>query len=112
MITTIPSPSHIGHTLTSEDNSFVDTFDLNLLTTLKITYIRLATYVTCLYNSFCWVGKVADVDAKQGTVKVDFMHQHGPHKTFFWPKHGDTYVTMKNILCVISTPTTSTFMMK
>ena len=31
------SPSQIGHMLTSEDDSFVDTFDFNLPTTLEIT---------------------------------------------------------------------------
>ena len=42
-------------------------------------------------------------------VKVDFMHPHGPRKTFNWPESDDTcYVPTKNILCVISTPTTST----
>ena len=52
---------------------------------------------------------VTDVDAKQGNVKVDFMHPHGPHKTFNWPQSGDTcYVPMKNILCMIYAPTAST----
>ena len=76
------SPSQSGHMLTSEDDSFVDTFDFNLHTTLEIIDIRPSKYVTSLHNSFWWVEMVTDVDAEQGDVKVDFMHPHGPRKTF------------------------------
>ena len=104
------SPSQIGDMLSSEDDSFVDTFDFSLPTTLEITDIRPSTYITCLYNSFWWVGMVTDVHAKQGDVKVDFMHPHGPRKTFNWSQSEETcYVPMKNIPCVISAPTTSQF---
>ena len=93
------SPSQIGHMLTSEDDSSEDTFDFNLPTTLEITDIRSSTYVTCLHNSLWWVGMVTDVDAEQTDIKADFMHPHGPHKTFNWPQNGDTcYVSMKNIV--------------
>ena len=95
--------------LTSEDDSFVDTFDFNLHINLEIIDIRPSKYVTSLHNSFWWVEMVTDVDAEQGDVKVDFMHPHGPRKTFNWLQSGDTcHVPMKNILCMISAPTTST----
>ena len=66
------------------------------------------TYVTCLYDSFWWVGLVTQVDVEQGDVKVQFMFPHGPHKTFNWPETGDLcYVPIKNILCQISSHTTT-----
>ena len=40
---TLLLPSQIGHMPTSEDDSFVDTFDFNLPTTLEITDIRPST---------------------------------------------------------------------
>ena len=50
-----------------------------------------------------------DVDKEAGDVKIDFMHPHGPRKTFNWPSCGDTcYVPIKNIVHKISVPTTST----
>ena len=65
-------------------------------------------YMACLYNSFWWVGLVTQVDVEQGDVKVDIMFPHGPHKTFNWPETEDSsYVPIKNILCQISSPTTT-----
>ena len=52
------SRSQIGNMLTSEDDSFVDTFKFNLPTTLEITDISPSTSVTYLYDSFWWVGMV------------------------------------------------------
>ena len=67
------------------------------------------TYVTCLYDSFCWVGLVTQVDVEQGDVKVQFKFPHEPHKTFNGPETEDScYVPIKNILCQISIPTTTT----
>ena len=37
------------------------------------------------------------------------MHPHGPQKTFNWPQGGDScYVPIKNIVCAIQTPITTT----
>ena len=69
------SLSQIGYMRTIEDDSFVDIFDFNLLTTFK----------------------------------VDFMHPNGPRKMFNWLQSGgSSYAPMKNIICVISAPTTYT----
>ena len=39
------------------------------------------------------------VDEEQGDVDVQFMHPHGPRKTFNWPQGGDScYVPIKNVL--------------
>ena len=61
------------------------------------------------YNGFWWIGLISEIDENQGDVKVDFFHPHGPRKTFNWLLSGDTcYVPLKNILCIISTPVTTT----
>ena len=98
------SSSKIAHKLSSEDESRAGTHDFNLPTTFQLCDIRPMTCVTCLYDSFWWVGLVTQVD-----VKVQFMFPHGPCKTFNWPETEDScYVPIKNILCQISSPTTTT----
>ena len=100
------SPSKIAHKLLSEDKSQAGTHDFNLPTTFQLCDIEPMTYVTCLYNSFWWVGLVTQVDVEQGDVKVQLMFPHGPHKTFNWPEAEDScYVPIKNIVCQISSPT-------
>ena len=98
------SSSKIAHKLSSEDESHAGTHDFNLPTTFQLCDIRPMTCVTCLYDSFWWVGLVTQVD-----VKVQFMFPHGPCKTFNWPETEDScYVPIKNILCQISSPITIT----
>ena len=50
------SPSQIGHMLTSEDDSFVDTFDFNIPTTLEITDSR-ASNMCHMSVQFILVGR-------------------------------------------------------
>ena len=103
------STSTIGHKLSSDDDSFVDVHDFKIPTYVDIGDIGPSSYVTCVYNTFWWVGLVMDVDKEAGDVKIYFMHPHGPRKTFNWPQGGDTcYVPIKNIVYKISVPTTST----
>ena len=52
------SSSKIAHKLSSEDESHAGTHDFNLPTTSQLCDIRPMTYVTCLYDSFWWVGLV------------------------------------------------------
>ena len=102
------SSSKIAQKLSSENESLARTYDLNLLTTFQLFDIRPMTYVTCHYNSFWWVGLVTQVDVEQDGIKVQFMFPHGPHKTFNWPEIEDSwYVQIKNILCQISSTTTT-----
>lgn len=103
------STSKIAHKLSSEDDSYIDTHDFNLPTIPGLSEITPSTYVTCIYDSFWWVGLVRKMDKEQGDAEIDFMHPHGPRNTFNWPARDDTcYVPFKNILCVLKTPTTST----
>ena len=103
------SSSKITHKLSSEDVSCAGTHDFNLPTTFQLCDIRPMTCVTCLYDSFWWVGLVTQVDVEQGDVRVQFMFPHVPCKTFNWPETEDScYVPIKNILCQISSPITIT----
>ena len=44
-----------------------------------------------------------------GDILVKFLHPHGPSKSFYWPSQdGWCYVPLRNILCLISSPSTST----
>ena len=69
------SSSKIAHKLSSEDKSRAGTRDFNLPTTLQLCDIRPMTYVTCLYDSFWWMGFVNQV-VEQGDVKIQFMFPH------------------------------------
>ena len=103
------SSSRIAHKLTSEDDAFIDVHDFNVPTIFQITELTPSTYITCKYNSFWWVGLIKKVNEKEGDVQVDFLHPHGPRKTFKWPERTDTcYVPIKNIILKISAPTTAT----
>ena len=103
------SSSKIAHKLSSENESHDDTHDFNLPTTFQLCDIRPMTCVTCLYDSFWWVGLVTQVDVEQGDVKVQLMFPRGPRKTFNWPDTEDScYGPIKNIICQISSPTTTT----
>ena len=83
------SSSKIAHKLSSEDESHAGTHDFNLPTTFQLCDIRPMTYVTCLYDSFWWVGLVTQVDVEQGDVKVQFMFLYGSGRTFDWPENED-----------------------
>ena len=63
----------------------------------------LATLHHCLisymYNLLWWVHYVNKVDEELGDVDVQFMHCHGPWKTFNWQQGGDScYALIKNIV--------------
>ena len=75
------STSTIGHKLSSEDETYVDTHNFDLPTILDIGNIRPMQYVTCIHDSAWWVGMVKSV--QQGKVTVKFMHPRGgPRKNF------------------------------
>ena len=103
------SASQIGHKLCSEDDSFVDIHDFKIPTRVDIGDFTPSSYISCVYNSLWWVGLVNKVDEEQCDVDVQFMHPHGPRKTFNWPQVGDScYAPIKNIVCAIQAPTITT----
>ena len=61
------------------------------------------------FMTLWWVDLVTQVDVEQSDVKVQFMFPRGPCKTFNWSETEDScYVPIKNILCQISSPATTT----
>ena len=68
----------------------------------------LISYVSCVYNGFWWIGMVTEINENEGDAKIEFLHPHGPRKTFNWPSVKDTcYVPLTNIQTSISTPITT-----
>ena len=41
-------------------------------------------YLSCIYNTFWWVGIETEVNVSEGDLKVEFFHPHGSRKTFSW----------------------------
>ena len=76
--------SIIGHKLKSYDESYVDIHDFNVLTLFETGDVTPSACLTCIYNSFWWVGVVSLVDiAADNIINIDFMHPHGPRKNFY-----------------------------
>ena len=99
------SASQIGCKLCSEDDSFVNIHDFRVPTRVAIGNNAPSSYISCKYNLLRWVGLVNKIDEEQGDVDVQFVHPHGPRKTFNWPQGSDScYVPMKNIVCAIQAP--------
>ena len=70
-----------------------------ILATLHLLHVQLVG----------WVSLVSKVDEEQVDVDIQFMHLHGPLKTFNWPQGGDScYVPIKKIVCAIQAPITTT----
>ena len=97
----------IAHKLCSEDEFFAATHDFKIPCHVLLSDVTPSTYVTCVYNSFWWVGLVHKVNQDQGDVDIQFMHPHGPRKTFNWPRRTDQCpVPITNIICGIQVPKT------
>ena len=69
-------------------------------------------YLSCIYNTFWWVGIVTEMNVSEGDLKIEFFHPHRSRKTFSWLSVADKcFVSASNILCVITAPTTITMRM-
>ena len=97
----------IAHKLTSEDREFLQfDFDKSLTKEIDIKNIKCFSYVSCIYNTFWWVGIVIEVNVYEGDLKIEFIHPHGPRKTLRWPSVADKcFVPVSNILRIITAPT-------
>ena len=52
---------------------------------------------------------MTEVNLYESDLKVEFLHPHGPRKTFKWPSVADKcFVPASNILRFITAPTTIT----
>ena len=72
------SCNKIAHKLASEDREFLQ-FDFDKSLTKKIDIKK---HISCIYNTFLWVGIVIEVNVHEGDLKIEFLHPHGPRRTF------------------------------
>ena len=104
------SCNKIAHKLTSEDTKFLQ-FDFDKLLTeeIDIKNIKCFSYVSCIYDTFWWIGIVTEMNVHESDLKIEFLHPHGPTKTFSWPSVADKYFApASNILRIMAAPTTLT----
>ena len=92
--------SHFIPQSASQNDSFVGIHNFKIPTRVDTGDIAPLSYISCFYNSFGWVGLMNKVDEEQVDVNVQFMHPHGPWKTFNWPQGSDS--------CYVPIPTTAT----
>ena len=104
------SCNKIAHKLAGEGREFFQfDFDKSLTKEIDIKNIKCFLYVSCIYDKFWWVGVVTEVNAHEGDLKIEFLHPHGPRKTFSWSSVADKcFVSLSNILCIVTAPTTIT----
>ena len=74
------SCSKIAHKLTSEDEEFLQFgFDKSLTKEIDTKNIKCFSYLSSM---FWLVGIVTEVNVHEGDLKIEFLHPHGPRKTF------------------------------
>jgi hypothetical protein len=42
-------------------------------------------FVTCMYDTFWWLGCVLSVSEESNAVKMSFLHPHGPSASYIYP---------------------------
>ena len=95
--------------ITSEDRVFLQFhFDKSMTTKTDIKNTCFS-YVSCVYDIFWWIGIVTKVNVHESDLKIEFLHPHGPRKTFSWLSLPDKcFISVSKILCIIIAPTTIT----
>lgn len=72
-------------------------------TTLLNTNVQPGQYICCVYDSKWWLGNVMETSDEHEDLRVQFMHPHGPNRTFHWPASiDDCWVPNIHVLCVVS----------
>ena len=56
-------------------------FDKSLTKEIDIKDIKCFSYVSCISDTFWWVGIVTKVNVHKGNLKIEFLHPHGPKKS-------------------------------
>ncbi len=60
---------------------------------------QISGFVTCLYDEKWWIACVLQVDADHDEVTVNFLHPHGPSRSFRYPQVQDILsIPMSDIL--------------
>ena len=105
------SNSKISYKITSNDDFFSGSFNFfnDNSFQLEMKMITIGRFVSCVYDTFWWIGMVEYIDETDGDLSIKFFHPYGPSKSFYWPSRDDTCdVPINNILCLISPPSTAT----
>ena len=70
--------------------------------------ISVGKYVASIYDHKWYVGTVSNLSDENNDVLVNFMHPHGPARSFMWPTFEDKcWVPLEHILCMIDCPQTT-----
>ena len=98
------SCNKIVHKLTSENGEFLQSdFNKSLTREINIKNIKCFLYVSCIHDTFWWVGILTGVSVHDCDLKIEFLHPRGPRKVFSRPSVADKYfVPASNILCIIT----------
>ena len=69
--------------LISADREFLQfDFDKSLTYEMDANNFKCFSNVSCIYDKSWWVAIVTEANAHEGILKVEFLHPHGPRKTF------------------------------
>ena len=67
---------------------------------------RISGYVTAQYDGFWWLAYVLNVLGESGEVELNFLHPHGPSRSFSYPTPPDKLVmSAQDILTVVDPKT-------
>ena len=91
----------------SKENDYSFTF--NFESNTMALQIKIAGFVSCIYDGQPWIGIVEEIASVNKDVKIKFLHPLYPSRAFHWPPRDDVcLVPETNILGNISTPATVT----
>jgi hypothetical protein len=66
-------------------------------------------YITAKYDGHWWLGCVMQAFAEQKEVEINFLHPHGPARSFHYPRLADLLtISCVDVLTAGLQPTTST----
>lgn len=104
------SEGKISYKRVSDDEAAAGTFTFfDNVTAEQVSDVKTMEFIACQYDSFWWVGLVEEINQEQKDFLVNFMHPHGPSKSFKWPTRDDQcWVPFDKFICKIDTPKTAT----
>ena len=97
---------------TAEDEEIQGTFNITGEANnveLNLDQLKLNDYIACRYGGQWWIGLVEELNRLEQDVQVNFLHPHGPSRSFHWPTRRDIcWVSLTEIICLIEAPGTAT----
>jgi hypothetical protein len=65
-------------------------------------------FVTCMYDTFWWLGCVLYVSEESNDVKISFLHPHGPSASYTYPAMPHILQLPQSAILAKVSPTTAT----